>query len=77
MTPKEKAQELVYGKFEFIYSDDDCSTQEELRSSEANDEELRKKCALICVGEILKTILDSELSLIKYWESVKNEIIKL
>jgi hypothetical protein len=62
MTPKEKAQKLVY-----IYS---------LKGYGVIHKSFAKECALIAVDEIMNVIIgsyDYELEKI-YWQDVKNEI---
>ena len=84
MTPKEKAKELIE-KFknadfnckgcDMVFCDVPCTM---LNLSEC------KKCALICVDEIIKANPYSEAqkyipahSTIKYWQEVREEILKL
>ena len=62
MTPKEKAKQLVD-----TYWD-------ELEMGFINS----KKCALIAVDEIIKLYTDDDVTLDwKYWQDVKQEIVKL
>ena len=61
MTPKEKANELVYKHFEFVEA-----------WSVSNQIENAKQCALITVNEIIEYIILSE-----YWVEVKTEIKKI
>jgi uncharacterized protein (DUF2141 family) len=69
MTPKEKAKELVY-KFD--------DTMEF-----STPQRFAKKCALIAVDEIIKTLVELSngeyifIHNVQYWEQVKNEINKL
>ena len=75
MTPKEKAQKLVYDLYNKV------NDRETLNSMYKS-----KQCALIAVYEILKsnphsdplsTDLGISLSLYDYWQEVKQEIEKL
>jgi hypothetical protein len=62
MTPEEKAKELLFEKFVWIiYS---------------MDKYHAKKCALICVDEILALFI-SECEDTRFWNDVKSEIEKL
>jgi hypothetical protein len=62
MSPKDKAQQLIYA-FEAF-------------TDRENELEFAKECALICVDEIRDNLpLISEIQ--EYWNEVKNEIIKL
>jgi hypothetical protein len=61
MTPKEKANELVYKHFEFVEA-----------WSVSNQIENAKQCALITVNEIIEYIILSE-----YWVEVETEIKKI
>ncbi len=69
MTPKEKAKELVY-KFD--------DTMEF-----STPQRFAKKCVLIAVDEIIKTLVELSngeyifIHNVQYWEQVKNEINKL
>ena len=65
MTPKEKAEELVY-KY------DETLTYLESKSK-------AKQCALIAVDELLQEIDNTTLSFVQndYWQEVKEEINKL
>ena len=70
MTPKEKAEELVYK----MYQVDDITGNFPMCLETA------KECALIAVNEIIKAkILDLGIMSLdyKYWEKVKLEIEKL
>jgi hypothetical protein len=67
LTPKEKAEELVYKMYAgFVHS---------LYSYKA------KQCALIAVDEIINSIVITDLTTadnqFKYWEKVKKELEKL
>ena len=68
MTAKEKAEEL----FDKMFS-----------SSRSITVEQSKKCALVAVDEVIKTICycypinEYEISFVEYWQEVKSEIEKL
>lgn len=62
MTPKEKAQELVY---KFMDTRWDMSKED------------GKQCALITVEEVMDELEDYTGEYIAYWNEVKNEINKL
>ena len=78
MTPKDKAIELHEDYWSVYYADlADEFTNEYIH-------EISKKCALICVDEILNVTLQYYQSSMKlvfnsknYWEEVKKEIEKL
>ena len=72
MTPKEKAEELVY-KYSHLVTSWDCYWDTEIPIE--NRMEQMKECALIAVDEILE--LDIYKSDQWYWEEVKEEIEKL
>jgi len=61
MTPKEKANELVYKHFDFVEA-----------WSVSNQIENAKQCALITVNEIIEYIIFAE-----YWVEVEKEIKKI
>jgi hypothetical protein len=63
MTPKEKARDLIQ-KFNLIVLD----------TALGGSNTRVKKCALICVDEIISVMLGYE---IIYWQKVKEEIQKL
>ena len=69
MTTKEKAQQLVYAFEAFT----DCE----------NELEFAKQCALIAVNEIIKYqpfdiyTIEQCMSVNKYWQDVKQEILNL
>ncbi len=66
MTPKEKAKE-IFDKYMFFKNNDDSIR-------------FARKCALICVDEILKNYYKKHYVVgknIDYWNEVKTEIIKL
>lgn len=79
MTPKEKAEDLLYSYYR-IQSDTSCNE---------TDINQAKKCAIIAIDEILTIFEDAsdvftdDRDLIlnetawNYWESVKSEILKL
>lgn len=76
MTPKEKANDLVYKYKPYASSkfiiDDYVNKPMQLINS--------KKCASIAVDEILRFILESEsinIYWIEYWNKVKQEIEKM
>jgi hypothetical protein len=71
MTPKEKALEL-YNKMEV-----DVNDYESNHPSYSQKQAI--ECALICVDEILNTLIHFELTagifiIEEYWEDVKNEL---
>ena len=72
MTPKEKAQELVF-KFKELPQEGTLMFYLAF--------EISKQCALIAVDEILSTLYDyhydSESGAYEYWQEVKTEIEKL
>ena len=68
MTPKEKANEL-YSKFDNLLNND-------FIHPIVYDNQL-KKCALIAVDEVLDNLEDNTGKDIKYWQEVKQEIIRL
>tara|TARA_R110000803_G_scaffold163609_1_gene227289 strand:+ start:303 stop:533 length:231 start_codon:yes stop_codon:yes gene_type:complete len=76
MTPKEKARELVER-----FMDIKPTTSDKLKEQLIYDE--AKQCALICVDEMIKFIIEKqnesmyfEMDL-KYWQEVKREINNL
>jgi hypothetical protein len=77
MTPKEKAEELVY-KYENLVTTWDCYWDTEIPVENRLPE--MKQCALIAVDEILKVACDLDIdeTVTKlYWQEVKQEIEKL
>jgi hypothetical protein len=64
MTPQEKANELFDKMDMIIYTDQD------------NWKQQCKQCALIAVDEIIKQSMDNQFSE-RYWQEVKQEILKL
>jgi len=75
MTPKEKAQNLVWIKLEMVKDYCDAESYEDVRSNEANTEQLRKEVALVLVEEIIQALKDSHN--FDYWEEVKEQICLL
>jgi hypothetical protein len=75
MTPKEKAEELVY-KYEYLVTTWDCYNDEPVK--EKYKLPRMKKCALIAVDEILKQCWDyRDIDLqasYEYWQKVKQKI---
>lgn len=67
MTPKEKALELVDKFIYYVLDKDFFGDNVDLKNA--------KKCALIAVDEVLKTIGDKIFSEYKYWQEVKQEIL--
>jgi len=65
MTPKDKAEELVNNYTQYLWAFND-----EVIKNQA------KKCAFICVEEIIKTIFTHKNSY-DYWQQVKTEIENL
>mgnify|MGYP003637682369 FL=1 len=88
LPPKEKAKELVM-KFQNIVTSWDCYNDEPLELEYMMGD--MKKCALICLDEVVNSGFGSRLiqfeypnknstkllSPIKYWEEVKQELEKL
>ena len=73
MTPREKAEELVYKFKKYAYypkTDDD-----ELFVNQLNKN--AKECALIAVDEIIDLLSHDINPLVNYWFEVKSEIEKL
>jgi hypothetical protein len=75
MTPKEKSTELI-GKFSPLVTTWDC-----YNDCPANPDEVKedaKKCAIVCVNEIMNIQLDcgDEESTYEYWQQVLTEINK-
>lgn len=68
MTPKEKADELIY-TYLCLNDDSDLYEDEYKITNEA-----AKKCALIAVNECFYTCIES---MIYFWQEVKQEIEKL
>lgn len=56
---------------------DDCDAEsyEDVRSNEANTEQLRKEVALVLVDEIIQALKDNHN--FDYWEEVKEQICLL
>ena len=74
MTPKEKANELVTN-FEYLVTGWDCYNDEPLELEYKMEH--MKKCAIICVTEILNdnpNIYDSDRLNHRYWKEVKEQI---
>ena len=71
MTPKEKAQELVY-KYQYLVNTWDCYNDESLEMIYRLPD--MKQCALIAVDELIKQVTHSDVG---YWQEVKHEIQKL
>lgn len=69
---KEKARELVE---RFIKTESDYFNTDGY--DPYLDKDLAKKCALICVDEVLKAIEGGMPYMEKYWQEVKQEIQKL
>jgi len=77
MTPKEKAKELVDNFMHYVEMKDFFGDDKELENA--------KKCTLICVDEIIKSIsiydtlkqMSNWKSIIGYWNEVKQKIEKL
>jgi len=82
MTPKEKAEELVY-KYENLVTTWDCYWDTEIPVENRLPE--MKQCALIAVDEILNNFglqttgqtFYTEYRAVEYWKEVKQEIEKL
>jgi len=74
MTPQEKAVELT-GKFSLLVTTWDCYNDIPIPDDEILVD--TKKCALICLDEILNGFRKLLPSSRKYWEEVKLEIEKL
>ena len=82
MTQKEKAQNLVWIKLEMVTDDRYAESYEDVRSNDANTEQLRKEVALVLVDEIIQALKDNhDYSKCKvrfdYWEEVKQQIYLL
>ena len=84
MTPKEKAKELVDKFRDYAYS------YELVDELEDTEDWNAKQCALICVDEIVKILMNlrgefmdlknisySKTESLEYWQEVKQEIEKL
>ena len=75
MTAKEEAIELLDKFFGREHPNYQCSHDPYI------DRDLAKKCALICVDEILRELEEKEdgyrMDRVEYWEQVKKEINKL
>ena len=79
MTPKEKAQNLVWIKLEMVTDEFDSESYEDVRSNEVNTEQLRKQVALVLVDEIIQALKDNHDNRkckvrFDYWEEVKEHI---
>jgi hypothetical protein len=83
MTPKEKAQELVY-KYQYLVNTWDCYNDESLEMIYRLPD--MKQCALIAVDEVQQLIKNLSscknrfiyiIDEMNYWEEVKHEIQKL
>lgn len=80
MTPKEKAQELVYkiGNIQLCIDLEPRNIEGKIKYF---DEDLVKQCALIAVDEIINSVVITDLTIAEnqfiYWEEVKQEIEKL
>ena len=80
MTPKEKAEELVYkiGNIQLCIDLEPRNIEGKIKYF---DEDLVKQCALIAVDEIIEAIdwhyYETPNNEIDYWEEVKQEIKKL
>lgn len=71
MTPKEKAEELVY-KYQYLVNTWDCYNDESLEMIYRLPD--MKECALIAVDELIE---HSYQVMKPFWEEVKQEIEKL
>jgi hypothetical protein len=74
MTPKEKAKELVF-KYQNLVTIWDCYNDEPIEIKFRLED--MKKCALICVDEIIESESNYFPNEIHYWQEVKKEINKL
>ena len=72
MVGKDEAKELV-NRFSKL---DKGLNEKEWKGKDVSFEGFHKKCALICVDEILKTFIQIDPRL-KYWKEVKEGINKL